>query len=160
MKPLTILRQNIAPMSHDFSSQSRKSNGKSSILFFFFFFSIKHIQMIHTPNQCSTIRYLPFLGQSCMQAACKLHGPKHASWWLTYTPFCVELHAQLYNYRWYKDVLPIERLLSYWRYLFSLLELYARYDWRVMNPNTKRNHFSIHHLCVLTLVTRKLQIVC
>ena len=29
----------------------------------------------------------------------------------------------------YKDILPIKGLLDYRQYLFSGLELYARYDW-------------------------------
>ena len=42
--------------------------------------------------------------------------------------------------RSYKNVLPIERLLYYRRYIFSWLELYVRYDQRVMDPNTHHNH--------------------
>ena len=41
------------------------------------------------------------------------------------------------------DALPIQRLLYYWRYLFSCLELYVTYYWRVMDPNMHRNHFAI-----------------
>ena len=40
------------------------------------------------------------------------------------------------------------------------LELYVRYDRRVMNPNTERNFFRYNILCIFTLVTRKLQVVC
>ena len=81
-----------SPESHDFSSQLRKSNTKISILFFSFllsffflsfFFSIKHnsksvqcIQTIHTPNECSIIKDLPFLGLSCMQAKINELWPK------------------------------------------------------------------------------------
>ena len=39
----------------------------------------------------------------------------------------------------------MEQLLYYWRYLFSWLELYARYDRQVMSPNTERNHLLIQH---------------
>ena len=45
------------------------------------------------------------------------------------------------------------------RYLFSGLELYARYNRCVMDPNTYHNLFPIRHLCVLTLVTWKLQVI-
>ena len=41
------------------------------------------------------------------------------------------------------DGLPIKRLLYYWKYLFSWLELYVRYNWRVMDPDMHRNHFPI-----------------
>ena len=44
-----------------------------------------------------------------------------------------------------KDVLPIKRLLYYWRYLFSGLELYVSYYWWVMSPSLHRNHFPIWH---------------
>ena len=45
----------------------------------------------------------------------------------------------------YKDILLVERLLYHQRYLFSLLESYARYDWRVMAPNMHCNLFLIRH---------------
>ena len=38
--------------------------------------------------------------------------------------------------------------------------LYVRYSRRVMDPNTYRNTLRYVVLCVLTLVTRKLQVVC
>ena len=41
------------------------------------------------------------------------------------------------------DILPIERLFYYRRYLFSSLELYVRYDRRGMDPNPQRNHLAI-----------------
>ena len=51
------------------------------------------------------------------------------------------VHAQLDDSKSYKDVVAIERLVYYWRYLFAGLELYARYDQRVMIAYTHRNHF-------------------
>ena len=41
----------------------------------------------------------------------------------------------------YKQALPNEQLLYYRRDLFSGLELYARYDRQLMNPNRYRNLF-------------------
>ena len=41
------------------------------------------------------------------------------------------------------DVLHIEQLLYYPRYLLSSLELYVRYKRQVMVPNMHRNHFAI-----------------
>ena len=78
------------------------------------------------------------------------------------------IHHFVHNYMhnsitkgWYKDILPIEQLLYYRRYLFCWLELYARFDRQVTNPNTHRNHFRIRHFVrILTLVTRKLRVVC
>ena len=55
------------------------------------------------------------------------------------------LRAELENYRSCKDVLPIEQLLYYQRYLFSRIELYVRYSHWVMAPNTHRNFFPIRH---------------
>ena len=43
---------------------------------------------------------------------------------------------------------------------FSRLELYARYDWRVMTSNMHHSLFLICHLCVLLHITWKLQVVC
>ena len=75
-----------------------------------------------------------------------------------YAILCV-LTCTTRNWRWYKDILPIEWLLYYLRYLFSGLELYARYNQKVMDPNMHCNLFPIPHLCALTLITRKLQAV-
>ena len=83
-----------------------------------------------------------------VRVACELrslsYNPKQASRWLFCTPFCAYLHAKLDNSRWCEDVLCIERLLKCQRYLFSLLELYARYNQQVRNPITECRHFSIH----------------
>ena len=50
-----------------------------------------------------------------------------------------------WNYRLYKNILPIECLLYYLRYPFSGLELHARCEQWVMDPNMNHNHFSIWH---------------
>ena len=52
-----------------------------------------------------------------------------------------------------RTFLPIERLLYYRRYPVTWLELYTRNNWRVMNPNTHRNHFLIRHF--VSTYTRK-----
>ena len=80
---------------------------------------------------------------------------------LFYTLLCASLHPQLQNCRLYKNVLhvPIKQLLHYWGYVFSRLDLYARYNQWVMDPNTHHTHFPMWHLCILTLITRKLQVV-
>ena len=53
----------------------------------------------------------------------------------------------------------MEWLLYYRRCLFSVLELDERYDWWVMEPNMHHSLFPISHLCVLTYITWKLQVV-
>ena len=58
----------------------------------------------------------------------------------------------------YMDVLHIEWLLYYWKCLFSVLELDARYNWQVMAPNMHHNPFAISHLYVITHITWKLQV--
>ena len=57
------------------------------------------------------------------------------------------------------NILQIEWLLYYWRWLFSVLELDARYDWQVMAPNTHRSVFPISHLCILTCIAWKLHVI-
>ena len=44
--------------------------------------------------------------------------------------------------------------------LFSWLELYARYHVRVMDPNTHHSHFQFDFLCLASLITWKLQVIC
>ena len=82
-----------------------------------------------------------------VRAGCELRpasfASKHASQSLSDMPFCACLHAQLEKERSYEDVLPIERLLYYQRFLFFQLGLYDKYDWQVMDPNTFHNHFPI-----------------
>ena len=75
------------------------------VLFFLFFFflyfhaqlkTVSHIPTICTPNNCSTIRDVPFLDQSCMRAKISelhMYGSKHTSLSLSSTPFCVYLHT-------------------------------------------------------------------
>ena len=41
----------------------------------------------------------------------------------------------------------------------SVLELDVRYDWQVMVPNLHHSYFLISHLCVLTCITWKLQVI-
>ena len=55
--------------------------------------------------------------------------------------FCAYLHTQLESKRSYKDALPIKQLLYYQRYLFTGLEMYARYNWQTVDPNTHRYLF-------------------
>ena len=53
--------------------------------------------------------------------------------------------------RSYKDVLPIKQLLYYQRFLFSVIELYVRYDQWLMAPNMHHNLFLIRHfVCTYT----------
>ena len=42
---------------------------------------------------------------------------------------------------------------------FSVLELDERYKWRVMAPNMHCSLFPISHLCILTHITWKLQVI-
>ena len=72
---------------------------------------------------------------------------------------CVNLHSKFKNYWSYTDVIHIEWLLYSRRCLFSVLELDVRHDWWVMAPSTHCSFFLISHLCVLTHITRKLQVM-
>ena len=149
--------------------QLTKSNVKILTLFFFLSSIPSHItQKAYGVYKQFTQRTTALLSEIFLflvRGACEprsaSYSPKHTSWSLSDTSFCAHLHAQLENSRWYEDVRRIERLLYYWRYLFTGLELYVRYDRWVMDPNTHRNHFPIRLLCVLihVLVTRKLQVV-
>ena len=58
-----------------------------------------------------------------------------------------EVRTFFKNWMSYKDVLPIKQLhYTYYRtYLFSGLELHARCNQWIMDPNTHRNHFPIQH---------------
>ena len=84
-----------------------------------------------------------------VRAACELrsvsYGFKHVSRTLLYMPFCTYLHEQVENLRLYNDAVPDKRLLYYRRFLFSGLELYARYNRRLMDPDMHRNLFMIRH---------------
>ena len=75
-----------------------------------------------------------------------------------YNILCV-LILMTANYRSYMDAQHVERLLYYWRCLFSVLKLDVRYDWRVMAPNMHHKIFPIGHFCVLTRITWKLQVI-
>ena len=101
-----------------------------------------------------------------VRAVCEVqlvsYGSIHTPQPLSDTTFCVYmyLHSQLENYRLYIDVVHIEWLVYCWRCLFSALELDARYEWRLMAPNTHCSLFLISHLYVLRHITWKLQFIC
>ena len=59
----------------------------------------------------------------------------------------------------YMDILHIEWLLYYQRCLLSVLQLDARYNWWVTAPNMPHSLFPISHLCILTCITSKLQVI-
>ena len=74
--------------------------------------------MICTPNDCSTIRGFLFLGLSCMQAKIgELWVQTHFAVSFLYAILCAITHTT----KKLKDVVPMERLLYYQRYLFSEL---------------------------------------
>ena len=104
--------------------------------------------------------FLFFITAAC-ELTDELWPQTHITVVFLYVILCIIIHTTR-NLRGpiYRDILPIEWLLYYWRYLLSQLELYARYDQQVMDPNTHCNHFPILQMCVLTLVTRKLPVVC
>ena len=77
------------------------------------------------------------------------------SWYCATICVCIIL----INWTSYMDVLHIEQLLYHQRYLFSGLELHAIYNWKVIAPNMRHNLFPIRHLCVLTRISSKLQVV-
>ena len=89
--------------------------------------SIRRLRTIRTPNDGTTIRDLPFL--ELVRAAC-MRAKIDELWFQTRVASCV-------------DVLHTERLIYYRRCLLSVLELDARYEWRVTPPNTHRSRFPV-----------------
>ena len=163
-------------MFHYFSSQSRKSNTKILILFFFvllsFFFSITHnskgiqcIRTICTPNDYTTIRDLPFLCQSCMWARInKLWPQKRVMVAFLYAVLCV-ITCTLYMHNsktkgrvrmvyLSNDCSTIGDMYSFGQSCMwdTISELW------ILTPIAITFRYGI--LCVHTLVTRKLQVVC
>ena len=59
----------------------------------------------------------------------------------------------------YTNDLNTKQLLHYQRCSFSSLELNVFQDRWVIAPETHHNLFQIHHLCVLTYITQKLNVV-
>ena len=116
---------------------------------FFLWYITQKVYGIHEQSAYQMTALLSEIFLFLVRVARKLrmvsYGSEHTLWPLFYTPFCAYLHTKLRNYRLYKNVLPIKQLLYYWRYLFSWLELDTSYDWRVMDPNTHCNHFSVQH---------------
>ena len=53
----------------------------------------------------------------------------------------------------------IKWLLYYQTYRFSVFELDARHNLQVMAPNTNHSFFPISHLCLLTYMALKLQVI-
>ena len=70
-----------------------------------------------------------------------IYGPKHTSWSLRDTQFCVYIYAQLENYTVYTNVLRIKWLLCYWRYTFSSLSQHTSSDWWAITSNMHYNFF-------------------
>ena len=52
------------------------------------------------------------------------------------------LHSYVKNYRSDTNFLRIKWLLYYWRCIFSVVELDARYEWRVMPPPSVLRHIT------------------
>ena len=75
--------------------------------------------------------------------------------------FCAYLYSELENYRLYVDIGHIEWLLCCQRYPFSGIELNVRYlyDCWDTGQNTHHRLFPINHLCVLTCITWKQQVI-
>ena len=73
--------------------------------------------------------------------------------------FCVCKHIQLKNLRSYKDASPKEFLFQYQSYVFTGLELCVRYDWWVIDQNTHPTSFRYEILCILALITQKVQVM-
>ena len=131
---------------------------KSSILFFVFFLSFllsfcsciaQKLYSIYKWSACQMIALLSEIFLFLVRAACELrlasYFSKHALQSPSDTPFCAYLYAQFQTKRSHKDVLPFKQLLYFWRYLFSVAELYTRYDWWLMGPNTHCNLFPMRH---------------
>ena len=118
-----------------------------AFLFFLLLLSLTHNYKVYgvyerSAHQTTAQRFfsrdpLSSRGQrfSCpsLEHACKLRsasfGSKHGSQTLSYTPFCAYL----------------TRTNRKLKVMYSGLELYARYDRRVVDPNTHRNLSRIRH---------------
>ena len=105
---------------------------------------IWHIWTIFTPNDCTTTRDDSFL----IRAACKLrsasYGSKHVTDSFLYAILGI-LTGKTRNVKviYERSTYQMTALLS--DMLFTWLELYARYDRQVMDPNTHCNLFLIQN---------------
>ena len=151
--PLVILMLKNAPRVPSILLTVKKTERENLILFFLsFFFFLMHNSKVCNISERSANQMTALLSEIYLflvRAACKLksvsYGSKYTLRTFFYMPFCVYLHAQLENKRSYNDALPNKWLIYYWKCLFTWLELYVRYDQRVMDPNIHHNYFSIWH---------------
>ena len=163
----------MAPEFHYFSSQSRKSNAKFSILFFplplFFFppsFPSCITEKVYDTYEHSTDQTNPLLSEIFLflvRTACELRstnsGPKHASRWLFYMPFlCNYTHNSktkggIRTFYLLNDCFTIEHIYSLG---YSCMRDTVSKLWIQTHM---ANTFTYGVLHVLTLVTRKLRAV-
>ena len=115
------------------------------------------IEVICTPNECSTIRDYTFFRVELDVSYDRQDMPPNTCCSLFAVCRFASLHAKLENQRSYKDLL--NRLLFYERYLFSGLKLFATYKGRVSILSTAFRLFRLYILGALTLITWKLQVV-
>ena len=71
---------------------------------------------------------------------------------LRYVVLCVLTLVTQKLYRLYAKVLHIEWQLYYWRCLFSVLELDARYKWWVTHPNMQHSLFQMSNFCIYSVL--------
>ena len=110
---------------------------------------------------CSSSFFLPFFlsfPSSITQKLCNVYEwSAHASkerWVMTQTR-CVVCYLYAILCRNMHTILPIEPILYYRRDLFPGLELYVKYEWRVMDSNMHPNHFPIR--CFVYTYTHNLK---
>ena len=89
------------------------------------------------------------------------YGPKRKLRWLPCSPFCAYLHAQFnMKSKGHIRTFDLSNDCSTIGDLFSLSELYVRYDRRVMDPNTHQNYLVIRLFVRTYTHNSKLQVVC
>ena len=109
--------------------------------------TVQHVQIIYTPNDCSTIRNFHFQDQSCMR-------PKIRELWLQTRTTVFFRYSNLFvlthitqNYRSCENVSHIQQLLYCRSCIFSGLELNLRYDQQVTAPNIHHSLFPMMAFC-------------
>ena len=118
------------------------------------------IRMFYLSNNCSTIGDVYSLSQSCMQ-------DRNGKLWIRtcitnifqhYILYVLTLITRKVQFVCRSSTYRMNALLSVMSNF--VLELDARCDWQVMSPNVHHSVFLISHLCVLTSISQKLQVIC
>ena len=110
-----------------------------------------HVRTFYLLKDCSTVGDIYFLGHSCIQdSMVELWIQVCITASFRKNVSCILSLITWKLYRSYLGLLHIEWLLCYWKCIFSVLKLDARYNWWVMSPNTHGSLFPISHLSTYT----------